>query len=99
MTQQMPTLHSHYQNMKRVDRNIRYLVLDFCSRNIGRPFSLIELELFVMGERKVTPGSPGRILRLLKQERLINYQQLSRHKSRYQITYMRGFSHQTAIVF
>ncbi len=99
MTQQMPSLQSHYANMKRVDRNIRHIVLDFCSRNVGRPFSLIELEIFVMNERKITPGSPGRILRLLKQERVINYQQLSRHKSKYQITYIRGFSHQTAIVF
>ena len=89
-------VEQHKRNLARVDKRIRHLVYDFCRQNLGKTFFMYELEYSVLQERMITPGSAGRLLRLLKKEKTINYQQISRNESKYRITYVSG-AHQMSM--
>ena len=83
-------IEEHKRSLARVDRKIRHLVYDFCRQHLGKTFFMYDLELSVLKERMITPGSAGRIFRKLKKEKMINYQQISRCESKYRITYVSG---------
>lgn len=55
------------------------------SDSVNQNFTAQELRLFVMGKvgSKVSPGSSDRILRNLRQRKLVNYVLISRLKSQY----------------
>jgi hypothetical protein len=76
---------SDHQERARVRSRIGKLILEFCGYN--PTFFMQELTSFV--ERRVgghlAPDSPGRILRQLRQQKLLNYTVVSRRQSLYRI--------------
>ena len=81
-----------HEELQRVSDNISDAVLDFCSRYRGLQFHMGDLEQFVarwMEARKPgapAPGSASRILRQLKADGRIEYQNISRRHSLYTVT-------------
>lgn len=69
--------------------NIGAAVTEFINGKLSDPvnqeFTAQELRLFVMGKvpAKFSPGSSDRILRNLRQRKLVNYVLISRLKSQY----------------
>lgn len=71
----------------RVRKALAGHVLEFCQRlGVGSEFHAPELTAWVVWRQRTVPESPARILRLLRQERVIDYQCLSRRNSLYRIT-------------
>jgi hypothetical protein len=73
------------EELARVNDRIGALVVAFC--DLGpRQFHLHELEEFVMSRMAgITPGSPGRIMRDLRQRALLDYRLVSRRDSLYEV--------------
>ena len=75
----------------RVRSRIGSLILEFCRltrrRFVVSTFHMEDLREFVEQgvEGKIAPDSPGRILRQLRQQRLLNYRVISRSKSLYRV--------------
>jgi hypothetical protein len=75
--------------IKRVRRNIGGIVMQFC-RTVwdgSREFYMSDLELYVSrNDLHSTPGSAGRILRMLRKEGQVDYVILRRSDAHYQLT-------------
>jgi len=78
------------QERARVRSRIGALILEFCSERLKHfegTFFMEELRIYV--DRKlagcIAPDSPGRILRQLRQQGLLNYKVVSRRQSLYQV--------------
>lgn len=77
------------QERARVRSRIGSLILEFCRHRTG--FHMEDLRQFV--EKKmsdglflcIAPDSPGRILRQLRQQGLLNYKVVSRRRSLYRV--------------
>ena len=81
---------SDHQERARVRSRIGEVILSFCMRQIG-PFHMGQLLRYVEGhmDGRVAPGSPERILRLLRKELLLDYEVVSRRDSLYRIRWVR----------
>lgn len=76
-------------NLKRVTAVIDRHVLRFCRERWNQPpprFHMDELQTFIRSQVGVAPDSPGRILRSLRQRKLIDYVVVSRRASLYELT-------------
>ena len=78
------------QERARVRSRIGSLIMEFffLARNIGNtPFHMEDLRRFVEEglDGKIAPDSPGRILRQLRQQGLLNYTVVSRRQSLYRV--------------
>jgi hypothetical protein len=71
------------EDRKRVKEKIGHLVKEFCA--MGREFHLGDLNVFVEDRlgQTVAPDSPGRCLRSLRQENVLNYKVIDRSKSKF----------------
>jgi len=76
---------SDHQERARVRSRIGSLILEFCSPN--RIFHMDDLARWVKcwEGNHIAPDSPGRILRQLRQQGLLNYKVVSRRQSLYQV--------------
>lgn len=75
--------------IKRVRRNIGGLVMQFCLNVWDGPqeFYMSDLEAYVREfDQHSTPGSAGRILRMLRKEGRVDYVILRRSDAHYQLT-------------
>ena len=65
-----------------------YVAEFFRARPVGAEFHMRELTEFVTNKVRgyVAPGSPDRIMRLLRKQGVLNYEVVSRSKSLYKIT-------------
>jgi len=87
----MPLFAKRTEQQKQIDRvstNIASTVLDFCSSRIaaGRHiFAVVELHEFVQSRHPGAPGSPDRILRLLRRQKKVAYTVVNRSASLYQL--------------
>lgn len=75
------------KHLKRVSENLEATVLDFCKKRLQRgvpSFFAASLNVYVAREHDtdVAPDSPGRILRKLRRDGLVNYT-VDRARSRY----------------
>lgn len=70
-------------NLDRVRSRIARSIVAFCNRR--QTFHMEELLAYVEAETQVAPDSPGRILRDLRQQRLINYRVVNRRASLYEV--------------
>jgi hypothetical protein len=63
-------------------------IIDFAiDRGTGNSFHMEELRDFVRAEHSnIAPDSPGRILRDLRQDNVLNYRVISRSQSLYEFT-------------
>jgi hypothetical protein len=69
----------------RVRATIEPLVMTFYVEHAGQPFHIEELRSYVRSFTvNIAPDSPGRILRVLRQEGKLNYVVLNRRQSLYQ---------------
>lgn len=73
------------REINRVKKNIQYYVLEFCRQHLKKIFLLSELEEYVRSYIQVTPGSAGRILRLLRKAGKVDYEIVRRSCSLYYI--------------
>lgn len=76
-------------HLTRVADNIGDLVLDFCRSQwyLGRDFHAQELRDYISDRNPLAaPASPDRVLRLLRQEKRVDYVVISRKNSLYRIT-------------
>lgn len=76
------------ENLARVSERLNGAVLDFCRRVLARndrTFHIEELRAFVVDLKlgAIAPDSPGRIMRLLKQKKRIDYVVVNRRQSSY----------------
>ncbi len=71
------------ENITRVCGAIGRDVLEFCS--VATEFQMEQLREFVASRGHRAPDSAGRILRLLRQRGLVNYEVTNRRASRYRI--------------
>jgi hypothetical protein len=74
------------ENIERVAARIEPVVLDFCREAIGKNnsvFHMEDLRTYVVQRGLVAPDSPGRILRLLRQKKKIDYLVINRRQSVY----------------
>ena len=78
-------VNSGPQERARVRSRIGSLIMEFCREN--RTFHMKDLLWFVESriEGKVAPGSPERILRLLRQQGALQYEVVSRRESFYRM--------------
>jgi hypothetical protein len=80
-------------NLARVEASIAGHVLEFCRGLLGKSralsqdatFHMDELTSWVARKGCAAPDSAGRILRLLRQKGLVNYEVVSRSKSLYRV--------------
>ncbi|KKK85582.1 hypothetical protein LCGC14_2771810 [marine sediment metagenome] len=70
-----------HQERARVRSRIGSLILEFCCEN--RTFHMEDLRLYVQNWVDVAPDSVSRILRQLRQQRVLNYSVVSRRQSLY----------------
>ena len=75
------------RQLRRVKIKIEDLVYRFCKMNEGMVINMEKLDGFVRynSPLPVTPGSAGRILRLLRAEGVIDYEVINRRDSLYLI--------------
>ncbi len=80
------------RQIKRVKIKIEDLVLRFCRENDGQVVDIERLEGYVRYNYNfhVAPGSPARILRLLKAQGKVDYEVINRSKSLYFIQFIGG---------
>ena len=73
------------ENRDRVRGKLVDLIKSFCQ--VEREFHMSDLNAYIGAnfEGYVAPDSPGRIMRMLKQEGFINYELVSRSQSRYKV--------------
>lgn len=78
-------MNSDHQERARVRSRIGSLIMEFCSPN--RIFHMDDLARWVKcwEGNHIAPDSPGRILRQLRQQKLLNYTVVSRSKSLYRV--------------
>lgn len=81
------------ENLNRVSERIGGLVLAFCAeavRTSHAVFCMEELREYVYQQQlgHIAPDSPGRILRMLRREKRLDYTVLSRSQSLYEITFI-----------
>jgi len=68
----------------RVYSKIAPIILDFARQNAGRLFHVEDLRVHVLQSAPdIAPDSPGRILRLLRQQGKLNYRVIDRRDSLY----------------
>jgi len=68
----------------RVRAKIASIILDFARQNTGRMFHVESLRVHVLKSAPdIAPDSPGRILRLLRQQGKLNYVVIDRRDSLY----------------
>ena len=77
------------RELRRVSGALARLVYDFCDWKLyaasSVEFTLQDLERWVSDRTATTPGSAGRILRMLNRTRAIAYSCIDRRSSRYRI--------------
>lgn len=75
------------KNLERVRGKIHQAILEYFSfRYVGQTFTMSHLTRVVSAQvPDIAPDSPGRIMRLLRAEGLINYKVVSRKDSRYEV--------------
>jgi hypothetical protein len=73
----------------RVRERIADVVLAFLRERVGREFYVSELAAYVTNRRGGAPGSPDRILRLLRQEGRCRYLNVDRAASLYRVEWVR----------
>jgi hypothetical protein len=76
------------ENLARVSEKLNGAVLDFCrivTERDDQSFHIEDLRMFVVEQNlgAIAPDSPGRILRLLKQKKRIDYIVTNRRQSTY----------------
>lgn len=76
---------SQPRELKRVKDKLHDLVIDFVKAlHTGQVFHMAQLEQHIQERRPdVAPGSAGRILRLLRDEGLVEYDVVNRRRSAY----------------
>lgn len=75
------------ENIERVGNQIARFVKQFMDQRKGREFHADEMRRYVAAnvDGYVAPGSPDRILRDLRQRRVVNYELVSRSQSLYRV--------------
>jgi hypothetical protein len=73
----------------RVRERIADVVLAFLRERVGGEFYVSELTAYVTERRGGAPGSPDRILRLLRQEGRCRYSNIDRAASLYRVEWVR----------
>jgi hypothetical protein len=78
-------MNEQQENIQRVNAQISQHVAAFLDRNLNREFHVEELRRYVFDNVQgyVAPASPDRILRDLRQRKIVNYRVVSRSKSLY----------------
>ncbi len=70
---------------RRVNAEIRGIVLSFCREHLFDTFHMQDLTDYVRERVHVAPDSAGRILRQLRKEEIVQYKILSRRNSLYSV--------------
>ncbi len=78
------------RELNRVARSIAPIVWQFCKENEGGVFTMPMLEEYVSRYLRVTPGSPGRILRMLRKEGYVGYDVVNRRHSAYAVRWVKA---------
>jgi hypothetical protein len=79
-----PPPDTHRENLDRVFTKIAPLIMDFSRTICAKPFTMTQLTTFVLRHApEVAPDSPGRILRDMRQRKMLDYELISRRHSRY----------------
>jgi hypothetical protein len=76
------------KNRNRVYRKTALQIIDFCKTRLlsgNAEFTMLELETYVSEKCHTTPGSAGRILRMLNTIGKVQYQLKDRSKSLYSV--------------
>jgi len=73
------------REIKRVDGNIRDIILEFCRLHLFDTFHMDDLREYVKARTPIAPDIASRILRLLRKEKKIDYKVVSRKDSKYSI--------------
>jgi len=75
------------QHLERVADKLRWHVAAFIQAiGVGREFTMRDLTHYVLDNiPNAAPDSPGRILRMLRKQEVINYVVISRRDSRYAV--------------
>jgi len=77
------------EHLERVSSRIARAIIQFCREH--RQFHADELRKHVLREAGITaPGSADRILRDLRQRKLIDYKVVNRHESLYETLWIKG---------
>jgi hypothetical protein len=75
------------RSIDRVQAKIRNIVIDFCRLCLFDTFTMSQLNEYVTSRGEtIAPDSAGRILRMLRKEKLVDYDVVNRAKSQYTIT-------------
>jgi hypothetical protein len=77
------------ENLERVSSRIAWAIIRSCREH--RRFHADELRWYVISETGVAaPGSADRILRDLRQKKVLDYRVVSRHESLYEVLWVLG---------
>lgn len=77
------------ENLERISSRIGAAIIAFCEAH--RRFHAEDLRKYVIRETGISaPGSADRILRYLRQRRIMGYRVLSRRESLYEVTWIKG---------
>lgn len=75
------------ENIERVRSKIESSIINFALTHIDKPFHMEDLTRHVKAQiPDIAPDSPGRILRLLRRQRALDYEVVNRRQSLYRIT-------------
>lgn len=82
------------ENLERVSSRMERAILDFCRAHLSQEdhtFYADELRKYVIAKTGIAaPASADRILRLLRQRKLLNYRVVSRKESLYEVLWVKG---------
>jgi hypothetical protein len=87
--QGMFNFEEQQENLERVSSRIERAVMQFCREH--RSFHADDLRRYVINETGITaPASADRILRLLRQQKKLNYRVVDRRASLYEVLWVQG---------
>lgn len=81
----MARINDSVIDRERVGSKLARLIKEFCC--VGREFHMNDLNTYIIGksDEYVAPDSPGRIMRMMKQQGVLNYRVISRSESKYEV--------------
>ncbi len=86
MTQSEFDFNEQSENLSRVTGRLASSIVEFFGPRLGQRFHVEELLAYVRSQvGEVAPDSPGRVMRLLRREKRINYVVVSRSESLYEV--------------
>jgi hypothetical protein len=85
-------MQTQTENIQRVTDVIAIHVMTFLSAHLNKEFRVTDLHTFVADKLGgyVAPGSPDRIMRHLRQKRLVDYVVVNRRQSLYRAVPVKG---------